>query len=423
MSAWIAHVRWLAGMYGGLGSTLCFFAYLKTGNPILLMAIVYLTFLLCIVAYLHQIKKNALVIAALDHERLIEEKNVLEESFSKKAKALDMFLHKYADYSKLRGLIDDFASTLSLPKLNSFIVTDTFEVLGKGDFILLYLVDLDENSLSLVASKSVYAKKRTKVKKGDIFDQWVMKNKLQLLVSDITRDVRFDKQRSVFGEEYKSLMVTPIIYESRVVGTLHVDSREADTFTTDDLRILSIIGGIASAALSNAFLYQKTEQLAIKDSLTGLFVHRYFKERLKEEYKRALLTNAPLTLLMTDIDDFKSYNDRYGHAAGDLILKRIGELLFASVKDAGIVARYGGEEFAVLLPKTEKEEGMRIAECIRESIAQEKFELRGVNTSITLSIGVANIPVDSLDSEELIRIADTYLYSAKKKGKNKVLGQ
>ena len=420
--SWITGAAWCSIIFIILSIGICLLTAVKTGNNFYLFYLGYFVFLFLILAWEHKRKKNMIVLYELDAEKIIEEKNIIEQTLTEKTRALEIFLHKYANYSKLKNVIDNFSTTLSLDNICHVIVDDTLNNIGKGELVLLYLVDLNENSLSLVASKSIDQKRRTKIKKGDIFDQWVLKNKQQLLVGDITKDVRFDKQLSLMGDEFKSIMVTPIIYESRVVGTLRINSEAAETFTTDDLRVLSVIGDIASTAISNAFLYQKTEELAIKDSLTGLFVHRYFKERLKEEHKRALLTNTPLSLLMADLDNFKSYNDRYGHAAGDIILKKIGDIFSSHVKENGIVARYGGEEFAVLLPNIEKVEGLRKAEGIRQAIANEKFELRGVDTGITISIGVANIPKDTLDAEELIKRSDTYLYDAKRKGKNQVRG-
>ncbi len=420
--SWIACAPWCSIIFIILSIGVCLLTFLKTQSGYFLIYIGYFIFLTFLLGWENKRKKDSLVINELDTEKVVEEKNILEQGLNKKSQALETFLHQYADYSKLRNVIDDFSSTLSLNKLCNLIVEHTLNNIGKGELVLLYLVDLNENSLSLISSVSIDKRRRTKIKKGDIFDQWVLKNKQQLLVGDITKDVRFDKHLIAMGDEFKSIMVTPIIHESRVVGTLRINSEKGEEFSTDDLRVLSIIGGIASSAISNALLYQKTEELAIKDSLTGLFVHRYFKERLKEEHKRVLLTKAPLTLLMADLDNFKSYNDRYGHAAGDIILRKVGDIFCSHIKENGIVARYGGEEFAVLLPKINKSEGLTLAEEIRSAIANEKFELRGIDTKITISIGVANIPDDTLDSEELIKSSDQYLYVAKKKGKNRVSG-
>jgi diguanylate cyclase (GGDEF)-like protein len=217
----------------------------------------------------------------------------------------------------------------------------------------------------------------------------------------------------------RSLISSPIVHEGKAVGTLRLHSDQPSAFATDDLRILDAISTLASSAASNALLFYKTEELAIRDSVTGLYVQRYFRERLLEEHRRSLLTNAPLTLLMCDLDRFKSYNDRYGHAVGDLILKKSATLIKKTAKD-GFVARYGGEEFAVLAPKHDLEAGHKLAETVREAIASMELSVRREVIPLTISIGVAAFPLDTLDSEELIHIADKRLYRAKEAGRNQV---
>lgn len=404
-----------------LSSFMSILATVRTGSAFFLLFILYYLGLFLFLYFEQRKNKNNILMNDLEIERLVEEKNILEKEFSDKTQALESFLHKYADYANLRRVIDDFSSTLLMDKICDLIIKNVFDIIGKGELALLYLSDMEESSLSLKSSKSRDKKRRTKIKKGDIFDQWVLKNKQRLVVSDTTKDVRFDKELAASSGDVKSLIITPLVYSSRIVGTLRVNSEISGTFSTDDLRVLSIIGGIASSALSNAYLYQKTEELAIKDSLTGVYVHRYFKQRLKEEYKRALLTNTPLTMIMADLDNFKTYNDRYGHSAGDIVLKTVSTILKRVVGDNGFVARYGGEEFAVILPKTLKEEGCEIAERIRSEVEAAQPELRGITTTITMSIGVANLPQDTLDSQELIKFADNSLYEAKGSGKNRVV--
>jgi len=421
--AWLALLPWAAVVLSTLATIVAFLTIAKTSNTAFLLFGIYYVSAVGLLWFQKRFTHDTVVLHDLEIEKTIKEKNILTEEYKKKNKALEIFLHKYADYANLRGVIEDFASTLSLDKICEIIVRATLNAIGKGEEVMLYIVDLDENSLSLRASKSIDRKRRTKIKKGDIFDKWVLKNIQQLMVNDITSDVRFDVDQNVVSEGLKSLMVTPLMYQSRVIGTLRLNSEDIETFSIEDLRVFSIIAGLASAALSNAILYQKTEELAIKDSLTGLFVHRYFKDRLKEEYKRALLTNTPLTLAMADLDNFKSYNDRYGHTAGDIILKKVSEIISSVIKEKGIVSRYGGEEFAILLPKVMSKDAYEDLETIREKVASTSFDLRGVRTAITISIGVASIPSDTLDSEELIKMADMCLYDAKGRGKNQVIGE
>jgi len=159
-----------------------------------------------------------------------------------------------------------------------------------------------------------------------------------------------------------------------------------------------------------------------RDGLTGLFNHAYFKHLLDLEVKRSLRQRHPTSLLMLDIDGFKSLNDRLGHTGGDSILEEVGRRIRASVREIDIAARYGGEEFAVVLPYTGIEGAMVAAERIRAALAAEHFKAGtpGTAVEVTASIGAASCPVHATKAEDLIVTADSLLYRAKGEGKNRV---
>jgi two-component system, cell cycle response regulator len=301
-------------------------------------------------------------------------------------------------------------------------VAKAVELISKGHNCLLYLAEGQTANLSLIASKSMDEELKIKAKSGDLFDFWVLRNRQSLIVSDTQRDFRFDLQRTQTADHIRSVIASPLVHEGKTIGTLRLNTSQPNAFSTDDLRLLDAIAALASAALSNSILYQRTEELAIRDSLTGLFVYRYFLERFTEEHKRSLLTQAPLTLLMCDLDYFKQTNDRYGHGVGDYVLVKTAALLSEKAGEGAIVARYGGEEFSILLPKMNAQEGRVVAESIREAVAGAKLLVRRETIPMTISIGIASVPADTLDSEELIRMADKKLYEAKQKGRNRVCG-
>lgn len=151
--------------------------------------------------------------------------------------------------------------------------------------------------------------------------------------------------------------------------------------------------------------------LAVRDGLTGLFNRRYFNELINIEVNRLKRSPASLSLLMLDIDNFKNYNDTQGHPAGDELLKGFAKVLKNSVRAQDIVCRYGGEEFIVILPQTDKKGAQIIAERIRVQV--------GLYLTTTVSIGIATLPDDGGEIEQLIEKADSALYQAKKSGKNK----
>lgn len=177
---------------------------------------------------------------------------------------------------------------------------------------------------------------------------------------------------------------------------------------------------------------KKLSQMAIKDGLTQLYNQIYIKERLDNEIKRAEQFNQPLSVIMMDIDDFKKYNDFYGHLAGDNCLKEISDLIKENCRDIDVPARYGGEEFMVILPGANSSETSQVAEKIRQSIAKYQFSTAGSpkdktpadkTASLTVSAGVASYYKESgiKSANELIKAADNVLlHQAKKKGKNQV---
>ena len=378
---------------------------------------VFITFAF-LIHFFDQGERAEIVVREVEIDKQIAEKNDLELVYKEKGKNISVCFEKYSAYYNLRRLADEFSSTLDLTKLGDLIVTRTLEFILKGDHCLLFLASAERDEISLIASKGIELQKKPKEKLGDLFDYWVLRNRQHLIVSDTHKDFRFDLKK-VSNLDVRSVILSPLIYAGRVAGTLRVDSKAPETFGTDHLRLLDAISTLASSAISNAMLYQKTVELAIRDSLTGLYVQRHFLERLKEEIKRALLTHSPLSFLMCDLDYFKKVNDQHGHAVGDLVLLRVAEVL-KELCEHGIIARYGGEEFTVILPHIDIVEARKFAEKLRARIAKEKIDIRREIISITISIGVACLPDDTLVGEELIRLADERLYQAKRAGRNRV---
>ncbi|HZT42396.1 MAG TPA: diguanylate cyclase [Chthonomonadaceae bacterium] len=160
----------------------------------------------------------------------------------------------------------------------------------------------------------------------------------------------------------------------------------------------------------------KLRDLVAQDGLTGLFNHRAFHERLETEFTRAHRYEAPLSLVLLDLDKFKGYNDSFGHLEGDGALRRVAALLLANVRVVDVVARYGGEEFAILLPQSCKEEALRAAERMRKAIETADWSLR----SMTGSFGVSTLSSQAQDYRQLLREADEALYYSKSQGRNTV---
>jgi len=174
-------------------------------------------------------------------------------------------------------------------------------------------------------------------------------------------------------------------------------------------------------ALENSLLFQKTQDLAIHDGLTSLYTKGYFLEYLQGECRRDAHHGALFSLLMLDIDFFKNYNDKFGHTAGDIVLKRLSRSIVEFLKDLNpVVGRFGGEEFCVILHGLDKKKAYAVADSLRQRIEKEKIILRRQETNVTVSIGIAAYPVDGMNADELIMKSDRAMYESKQKGRNRV---
>ncbi len=219
----------------------------------------------------------------------------------------------------------------------------------------------------------------------------------------------------------KSHLTLPLIVEGEILGCISLNHDQPNAFDAQDLQFLSVIGYQMAATLKHFQRLSSIKNIAIYDTLTGLFNRGYFEERLGVEAQKSFYGGIPLSLVMVDIDLFKKVNDTFGHTEGDQVLHKISSLLKASVRKKDTVARYGGEEFILILPEAGLEESFIIAERIRRLVENTVFEVGGVQVHLTLSMGISNFPNHRAKSkEELVKMADQALYDAKRSGRNKV---
>jgi diguanylate cyclase (GGDEF)-like protein len=219
----------------------------------------------------------------------------------------------------------------------------------------------------------------------------------------------------------EELAIVPLKAKDKINGIILADNFiTKKPITKDDLRMLIMLANQAGLAVENSQLYEKTVIRAHTDSLTDLWNHGYFQRLLGAEIERAKATDKPMSLIMLDIDDFKIYNDKLGHQAGDKILKNLAGLLKNQSRKMDYTCRYGGEEFTVILPHTDKKEAFFIAERLRENIQKYYFNHEEIlpHEKLTVSLGLASFPLDGLTPSELIAASDKSLYQAKHKGKN-----
>lgn len=212
-------------------------------------------------------------------------------------------------------------------------------------------------------------------------------------------------------------MRLPLVFEENLLGILWVWGKD---ISRSDLPILSIFAKQISNALERARLFEEVQSLALTDPLTGLQNRRSVFELGRIEFSRARRLNRPFSCMMLDLDHFKKINDRFGHQAGDQILQNFATRCLASVRDGDLVGRYGGEEILILLPETDREMAMRVAERLGNAIAEKPFKIEDDAIPITVSIGVAAQDENTPHLEALIARADQALYIAKHKGRNRV---
>ncbi len=226
--------------------------------------------------------------------------------------------------------------------------------------------------------------------------------------------------RPALGPEPSTLLAVPLQSSQTVIGLLTLIDPERGTFDHSDGDTLLALASQGAVAIDNARMHRLITKQAATDGLTGLANHREFQDQLRREMERAQRFALPVALVLLDLDDFKAVNDRYGHLAGDTVLRGVAATLRLLIREIDGAARYGGEEFAIILPGTTAEGAARLAERIRLAIGERPVVADGRNVGVTASFGVAAIPEDGTTQVELIAAADAALYRAKHGGKNRV---
>jgi diguanylate cyclase (GGDEF)-like protein len=246
-----------------------------------------------------------------------------------------------------------------------------------------------------------------------------------LVVTDLETDRRFRRKRR---PRYRSnsFLILPVTAGNRVIGVINLADKADGVYTAEDLQRLMSVVTHASIALQRSDLFLRTRELqkiSATDPLTQLLNRRYFQRRSQEEIVRAQRHNSPLSLVMLDLDDFKSFNDRHGHLAGDSLLVGVSRSIRDAVRTIDVVSRLGGEEFAILSPQTNTAEAMIVAERVRLAVQNRPILHRTKEPlgRVSLSAGVATYPDQAGSLRELLDNADRALYRAKRAGKNQVV--
>ncbi|MGH2376700.1 MAG: GAF domain-containing protein [bacterium] len=309
------------------------------------------------------------------------------------------------------------SGTLDLRTVLDSLVSVTCKAFGYDNGALL-MVDPESGDLTVEAS---YGQTEPLVGKrvpsGVGITGWVARTGTPLVVDDVRQDSRYDQ----FDARTRSELAVPLIAEGKVLGVFNVESARLAAFGSRDLHMLMTLASYAVIAIQNAHLYEQAQRLAITDGLTELHNHRYLFDALDRLLERARRDTQPLSLIMLEIDNFKRFNDTYGHQQGDEVLRTISMLLRRGSRPSDIVARHGGDEFMVVLPGTSKTPAQETAERLRRAVEAYPLILAGdVVTAVTLSVGVATFPQDGHTVDTLVEAVDRAQYTAKRSGGNKV---
>ena len=211
-------------------------------------------------------------------------------------------------------------------------------------------------------------------------------------------------------------LLYPIKSRGKLIGILALGKKKENAlYTHEDISLVKSMASQAGIIIENARLYSQAITWANTDGLTELYNHRHFHERLDQEIARGSRFGAIFSLIMLDLDHFKTFNDNYGHLAGDEVLRKIGRCIEGSVRSVDMAFRYGGEEFTVILPETQLDDAFKVAERIRKSI---ETKANSGTMPVTASLGISTWPADGMTKEDLISRADAALYQAKQMGRN-----
>lgn len=236
-------------------------------------------------------------------------------------------------------------------------------------------------------------------------------------VFDPRESAEVQKQRINTG--CGAIVVVPLFHRDEVIGTMTVINRmDQDDFTQRDVELLETIANQAAIAIQNARLFEEIQWLATMDELTGINNRRHLFQLGRLEIERARRYGYPLSVIMLDIDHFKTINDTYGHGVGDQVLRKLAQGCLQSIREFDILGRYGGEEFAIVLPQTKLSEGEATAERLRVCIQKEPIKTAQGKLPVTISLGVAEMDDEIVDLATLLDRADSALYAAKQAGRN-----
>jgi diguanylate cyclase (GGDEF)-like protein len=319
-----------------------------------------------------------------------------------------------------RRLAEVFHVVLSEQELDAVLarIADTLGDLIPFDAFTIYQADESRRVLIPLMSRDKWADEIMNEQPpfGEGITGWVVEQREPQLVNDAHLDSRVKVVPGTPPDEPEALISVPLVARGAIKGALNVYRLgEAAAFTEEEFELAQRFGDAAALALDNAQVRAGLELEAQTDSLTRLYNHRYFHDRLRAELNRISRAHDSIAVLMLDIDDFKRVNDIYGHGTGDQVLVALANILRQTVRTSDVVCRLGGEEFGIIMASCDAGDALGLAARLGERLAQEEFDPAG---RLTLSIGVAQGPEHAMNPRELVACAEAAMMAAKARGKD-----
>ncbi len=277
----------------------------------------------------------------------------------------------------------------------------------------VYLASTDDDRLLPHHVSGMYKDvlEGVEIKVGESVTGWVAAHNKALI--NVSPELDFP-HIEILRQAFKSCLAVPLSMETSVVGVITLYSDGPDTYNDQHLRLMEAIAPHSAAAISNAVIYEETQEDAYTDALTGLPNIRYFSIFIGEELKRAKRVGCPVSILMMDLDGFKTVNDRFGHKNGDSMLVEVGRLLRSQLRRSDTCLRYGGDEFLAVLPGLDNTLGRQAAARIQAAFeGRPLINIEGEDVGLGISIGVATFPADGIVHDELVAKADRDMYRNK----------
>jgi diguanylate cyclase (GGDEF)-like protein len=256
---------------------------------------------------------------------------------------------------------------------------------------------------------------------GSLMDR-LLRSRSLTVITDPTNQAFFADPDAV-EPLLKALVCVPLVHQKEILGILFVDDGTARMLAAKDLEALEILASFAAVAISHARMHREVAHRAVTDGLTGLFNRRYFEELLDRELQRAERHGREFSLALVDVNDFKIFNDRYGHQAGDGALAALGSALRTSLRSSDLAARYGGDEMVIILPETRLEKAYQLfARRVKSAIGEALQPLTPDCPPIGVTVGIASYPQDGTTAHDLVLAADRALMNAKKHKGSAMIG-